>query len=144
MVFYAGAGGMRGTGLVQIIKAAILFTTTGVMCALLISRFHGSLPQLLDAAAGGSGLGSGYLHTGNQYGHTFTGMWSLMGLQLTVIVGAAGLPHVTMRLYAAPTPASARTAMHRSRCSRELRSFSSIGPHRSKTSVFASRQWYST
>ena len=111
MVFYAGAGGMRGTGLVQIIKAAILFTTTGVMCALLISRFHGSLPQLLHAAAGGSGLGSGYLHTGNQYGHTFTGMWSLMGLQLTVIVGAAGLPHVTMRLYAAPTPASARTAM---------------------------------
>ncbi|MFE0514185.1 hypothetical protein [Streptomyces sp. NPDC058964] len=110
MVFYAGAGGMRTTSLIQIVKAVALLVLTAAMAMWVLYRFHGDAGELLHAAMSGSGLGTHYLLPGNLDGDTTTSMWSAISLHVTVLFSTAGLPHVIMRLYAAPTPKSARSA----------------------------------
>jgi SSS family solute:Na+ symporter/cation/acetate symporter len=111
MMTYATLGGMPGTGLIQVVKAFALLSTTALLAVWVLWRFHGDLPHLVRTAADASGLGDGYLQPGHEYGQGGTAAWDSVSLQLTVVCCAAGLPQVTMRLATAPSPGSARSAM---------------------------------
>ncbi|GAA0700378.1 cation acetate symporter [Kitasatospora atroaurantiaca] len=108
MVCYTLFGGMKGTGLMQIVKVVLTLGTVVAVVLSVLSRFHWDLDALLTAAGAGSGRPGAYLHPGLQFGNTVEGRLNFIGLQLTVVLGAACMPHMIMRVSAAPTGASAR------------------------------------
>ncbi|MET8680663.1 cation acetate symporter [Streptomyces sp. NPDC004647] len=111
MVCYAAFGGMRGTGLVQILKTVVVLAAIAVLAGMVLDRFDWSLGRLFDAAAEGNGSGDAYGKPGLQFGDSTAGRFDTFSFQLTLAVGAACMPHVTMRLYAARSARALRTSM---------------------------------
>ncbi|MFJ5535165.1 cation acetate symporter [Streptomyces sp. NPDC093261] len=111
MVCYAALGGMRGTAAVQMVKTVVLFATVTVVTCIVLNRFGWNPGRLLDAAVAGSGRGEGYLRPGLEFGDSSTGRLDFLGFQLTIVLGAATMPHVTMRLYGARSARAARVSM---------------------------------
>ncbi|MFJ8085558.1 cation acetate symporter [Streptomyces sp. NPDC096205] len=111
MILYAALGGMRGTALIQMIKIVILLGTSCVVAALVLNRFDWSPGALLRAAQHGSGAGPAFLEQGLQLGTSAGDRLDFAGLQLTIILGVACLPHITMRLYSAQDVPAVRRSM---------------------------------
>lgn len=108
MICYTVLGGMRGTSLVQIVKVVLTFAAVVAVALSVLSHFHWSIDALLSAASAGSGQGAAYLHPGLQLGTSASGRLNFIGLQLTVVLGAACMPHMIMRVNASPTGSAAR------------------------------------
>ncbi|MEU6069809.1 MULTISPECIES: sodium/solute symporter [Streptomyces] len=111
MIIYAAIGGMRGTALIQMIKIVILLGTSLVVAVLVLNRFDWNPGDVLRAAQHGSGAGSAYLRQGLQLGTSAGDRLDFASLQITVILGAACLPHITMRLYSARDVPAVRRSM---------------------------------
>lgn len=111
MIIYAAIGGMRGTALIQMIKIVILLGTSVTVAALVLHRFDWSLGEVLRAAERGSGAGPAFLQQGLQLGTSAGERLDFASLQITVILGAACLPHITMRLYSARDVPAVRRSM---------------------------------
>jgi Na+(H+)/acetate symporter ActP len=111
MILYAALGGMRGTALIQMIKIVILLGTSIVVAALVLNRFDWSPSAVLRAAQQGSGAGPAFLQQGLQLGTSAGGRLDFVGLQITVVLGVACLPHITMRLYSAQDVPAVRRSM---------------------------------
>ncbi len=108
MIIYAAIGGMKGTAFIQIVKTVALLGAAVAIAALVLNRFDFSLSALLDAAARGSGAGDAYLTPGLQFDGDGLDMISA---QLTVVLGAACLPHITMRMFSSRTTQAVRRSM---------------------------------
>ncbi|MFF9090574.1 cation acetate symporter [Streptomyces sp. NPDC014991] len=111
MIIYAAIGGMRGTALIQMIKIVLLLGTSVTVAALVLNRFDWSLGEVLRAAERGSGTGPAFLQQGLQLGTSAAQQLDFAGLQITVVLGAACLPHITMRLYSARDAPAVRRSM---------------------------------
>ncbi|MEV6947893.1 cation acetate symporter [Streptomyces sp. NPDC051172] len=111
MIIYAALGGMRGTALIQMIKIVILIGTSVVVAALVLNRFDWNPGDVLRAAQQGSGAGSAFLQQGLQLGTSAVDRLDFVGLQITVVLGVACLPHITMRLYSAQDVPALRRSM---------------------------------
>ncbi|WP_251092204.1 cation acetate symporter [Streptomyces sp. Caat 7-52] len=111
MIIYAAIGGMRGTALVQMIKIVFLLGTSVTVAALVLNRFDWSPGAVLRAAERGSGTGPAFLQQGLQLGTSASQRLDFASLQMTVILGAACLPHITMRLYSARDVPAVRRSM---------------------------------
>lgn len=108
MIAYAAIGGMKGTAFIQIVKTVVLLGAATAIAVLVLERFDYSLPVLLDAAKNGSGAGDAYLASGLQFaGDDF----DMIGTQLTVVLGAAVLPHITMRMFSSRSATAVRRSM---------------------------------
>lgn len=103
-------GGMRGTIVIQVIKTVVLLTAALAVAAVLLHRFHWGTDSLMDAAAQGSGRPAEHLRPGLRFaaGTATEGTLDFIGLMITIVLGVACLPHVTMQLGASPDPATAR------------------------------------
>ncbi|MER7664148.1 cation acetate symporter [Streptomyces sp. NPDC096193] len=108
MIIYAAIGGMKGTAFIQLVKTVVLLAAAVAIAALVLNRFDFSVPSLLDAAARGSGAGQAYLSPGLQFGGD--GL-DLISSQLTVVLGAACLPHITMRMFSSRSAPAVRRSM---------------------------------
>ncbi|WP_457492898.1 sodium/solute symporter [Streptomyces sp. P5_D11] len=108
MISYAAIGGMKGTALIQIVKTVVLVAACLTISALVMNRFDWSTGALLAAAQRGSGAGAAYLHSGLQFGGSGLDMVSS---QLTVVLGAACLPHITMRMSSARSAQAVRRSL---------------------------------
>ena len=108
MIIYTVLGGMKGTSLVQILKVVLSFGTMAVLAVLVCAHFHWSAGALLSAAEHGSGQPQAYLRPGLELGTTLTGRLDFIGLQLTVVLGAACMPHMIMRINTVADAAVAR------------------------------------
>ena len=108
MIFYVLVGGMKGTTWVQIIKAALLVMTVGLMTVFLLGKFGFSVSSLLDEAAAHNANGQKVLEPGAQYGRN---PLDFISLSLALVFGAAGLPHVLMRFYTVPNARQARRSV---------------------------------
>ncbi|WP_328910595.1 cation acetate symporter [Streptomyces sp. NBC_00234] len=95
MIGYAAIGGMKGTALIQIVKTVVLLGAGLLVSVLIMNRFDWDTGALIRAAQQGSGAGAAYLHSGLQFGGNDLDMISS---ELTVVLGAACLPHITMRM----------------------------------------------
>lgn len=111
MIIYAAIGGIRGTALIQMIKIVILLGTSVTVAVLVLNRFDWSLGEVLRAAQRGSGAGPSFLQQGLQLGTSTGDRLDFAALQITVILGAACLPHITMRLYSARDVPAVRRSM---------------------------------
>ncbi|MEU2155698.1 cation acetate symporter [Streptomyces sp. NPDC019396] len=107
MIAYAAIGGMKGTAFIQIVKTVVLLGAATAIAVLVLDRFDFSLPALLDAAAKGSGAGDAYLTSGLQFDDGL----DMISAQLTVVLGAAVLPHITMRMFTARSATAVRRSM---------------------------------
>ncbi|MEV0976519.1 cation acetate symporter [Streptomyces sp. NPDC049915] len=111
MIIYAALGGMRGTALMQMIKMVLLLGTSATVAALVLHRFDWSPGNLLRQAQNGSGAGPAFLQQGLELGTSAGARLDFIGLQITVVLGVACLPHITMRLYSAQDVPAVRRSM---------------------------------
>ncbi|WP_442817699.1 sodium/solute symporter [Streptomyces sp. NBC_01591] len=108
MIGYAAIGGMKGTSLIQIVKTVVLFVAAFTIAVLIMNRFDWNTNSLLSAARQSSGAGAAYLSSGLQFDGSALDMVSS---ELTVVLGAACLPHVTMRMSSARSTQAVRRSM---------------------------------
>ncbi|WP_406336357.1 cation acetate symporter [Streptomyces sp. NBC_00203] len=111
MISYAAIGGMKGTALIQILKIVMLLGSGAVVAVLVLSRFDWNPGALLDAAAQNSGVGSAFLHSGLQFAGGSNPRLDMITSEMTVVLGGACLPHVTMRMYTAGSARQVRRSM---------------------------------
>ncbi|MET8679711.1 cation acetate symporter [Streptomyces sp. NPDC004647] len=111
MVIYVAIGGMRGATLVQCIKAVLLLACTLYMALLVLSKAGWNPSGLLGAAAQRSGVGEKFLQAGLRFGDDGASKLDSLSLQLALVLGAAGLPHLLMRLSVVPTARAARRSV---------------------------------
>lgn len=111
MISYAAIGGMKGTALIQILKIVILLGSGLVIAALILRRFDWDLGALLAAAERGSGIGPAFLQSGLQFAGGPNPRLDMISSELTVVLGGACLPHVTMRMYTARSAPEIRRSM---------------------------------
>ncbi|MGW3083898.1 sodium/solute symporter [Streptomyces sp. NPDC001110] len=110
MVCYSAFGGMRGTGYIQILKVAVVLGAVTLLAGLVLARFDWSPSALFDAARAGSKAGGDYARPGLQFGHGPAGTLDLVGFQATLLLGAACMPHIMMRLHPVRDARTARRA----------------------------------
>ncbi|MFB0618472.1 cation acetate symporter [Streptomyces sp. AGS-58] len=111
MIAYAAIGGMKGTALIQILKIVLLVGSGILVAVLVLRRFDGDPGALFTAAARRSGAGPAFLRSGLEFGTTPASRVDMIASQLTVVLGGACLPHVTMRMYTASSARQVRRAM---------------------------------
>ncbi|AVH58257.1 MULTISPECIES: sodium/solute symporter [Streptomyces] len=111
MISYAAIGGMKGTALIQILKIVMLLGSGAVIAVLILNRFDWNPGALLDAAAENSGVGGAFLQSGLQFADGPNPRLDMISSQLTVVLGVACLPHVTMRMYTAGSARQVRRSM---------------------------------
>ncbi|MFD1657333.1 cation acetate symporter [Streptomyces caeni] len=111
VVVYAALGGMPGATFIQIIKAVMLLAGIAITAVFVLNRFHWSLDGLLSTAARNSGNGQRFLESGLRYGGGLTSKLDFLSLELAIVLGLAGLPHVVMRLLAPRTSRVLRTSV---------------------------------
>ncbi|MET9494468.1 cation acetate symporter [Streptomyces sp. NPDC006552] len=111
MICYAAFGGMRGVGYVQILKVGVALVALLILAGIILARYGWSPLALFDAARHRSGAGGGYARPGLHFGPSLAGRLDLIGFQATLVVGAACLPHLTMRLHPLRDARTARRAV---------------------------------
>ncbi|MDI3403519.1 sodium/solute symporter [Streptomyces cavernicola] len=111
MISYAAIGGMKGTALIQLIKMVLLLGAGTLLAGLVLHRFGWSPGALLAAAERGSGLGPRFLEAGLQFAGGAAPRLDMISSELTVVLGGACLPHVTMRMYAPRSAPAVRRSM---------------------------------
>ncbi|MDQ0489994.1 SSS family solute:Na+ symporter/cation/acetate symporter [Streptomyces thermodiastaticus] len=111
MISYAAIGGMKGTALIQILKIVLLLGSGLVVAALMLHRFDWDPGALFDAAAANSGTGDAFLASGLQFAGSVSPGIDMISSHLTVVLGGACLPHITMRMYTADSARQVRRSM---------------------------------
>ncbi|WP_314174611.1 sodium/solute symporter [Streptomyces winkii] len=111
MIGYAAIGGMKGTALIHIIKLVVLFGASLMLALLVLDKVGWDPSRLITLADVGSGRGAAYSRSGLLIEPTSVGKADLVASALTVVFGAACLPHVTMRMYTARNAPDIRRAM---------------------------------
>ncbi|MFE0176505.1 cation acetate symporter [Streptomyces sp. NPDC059002] len=111
MIGYAAIGGMKGTALIQILKIVTLLGSGAVVAVLILRRFDWDPGALLAAARDGSGAGPAFLRSGLQFAESPNPRLDMISSELTVVLGGAALPHVTMRMYTARCARETRRSM---------------------------------
>ncbi|MFE0510548.1 cation acetate symporter [Streptomyces sp. NPDC058964] len=111
MISYAAIGGMKGTALIQILKIVMLLGSGAIVAVLILRQFDWDLGALFSAAARNSGVGSTFLHSGLEFEGSSYPRLDMISSELTVVLGGACLPHVTMRMYTASSARQIRRSM---------------------------------
>jgi SSS family solute:Na+ symporter/cation/acetate symporter len=111
MISYAAIGGMKGTAFIQLIKIFVLLGSGVLVSGVLLARYGWNPGALFDAAAARSGIGDAFLGTGVEFaGHPFPKL-DMLSIHLSVVLGAAVLPHITMRMFTAENARQVRRSM---------------------------------
>ncbi|WP_309238077.1 cation acetate symporter [Streptomyces albidus (ex Kaewkla and Franco 2022)] len=111
MIGYAAIGGMKGTALIHIIKLVVLLGASLLLALLVMDKVGWDVSRLMTLADARSGRGDAYSRSGLLIEATSIGKVDLVFSALTVVFGAACLPHVTMRMFTAKDAPAIRRAM---------------------------------
>ncbi|WP_225838045.1 cation acetate symporter [Streptomyces sp. NK08204] len=111
MISYAAIGGMKGTALIQILKIVMLVGSGAVVAVLILRRFDWDPGALFTAASRRSGAGPAFLRSGLEFSGGAHPRLDMITSQLTIVLGGACLPHVTMRTYTASSARQVRRSM---------------------------------
>lgn len=99
MVCYSAVGGMRGTGYIQIVKVAVVLAAVTLLAGLVLARYGWNPFALFDAAQQGSGAAWVLRAPRTAVRPHLRRDPDLLGFQLTLVLGAACMPHIMMRLH---------------------------------------------
>lgn len=95
MTIYVVFGGMIATSWVQIVKTVVLMTGTFLLSLIVFSRFNWNVSNLIVEVKRGTPLGEQFFMSGQLFDHPL----ELFSLQLALILGTAGLPHILIRFF---------------------------------------------
>ncbi len=107
MTIYIVAGGMIATTWIQIVKAVLLMVAILILSVLVLANF-GFNPFALFAAVEND-LGAGAL-VPPEPGGLLAGL-DLISLNIALVLGTAGLPHILIRFLTVPDAKTARTSL---------------------------------
>lgn len=105
MTLYVTFGGMLATTWVQIIKAVLLMTGTALLAILVLKEFAFNPIAFWNALA--DKFGQDFLEPGKY----LTNPWENLSLNIALVLGTAGLPHILIRFYTVPTAREARKSV---------------------------------
>ncbi|MFB9466246.1 sodium:solute symporter family transporter [Streptomyces cinereospinus] len=111
MICAAALTGMRGNTMLQIAKTVTLFACMGLLVLAVLTRWEWSPDRLLADARAGSLDSERYFAPGMLFSSDAAGRFELVAAQLTIMLGAAVMPHMIMRVKAAEHGASARRSV---------------------------------
>lgn len=107
MTIYVIFGGMTATSWVQITKAVLLLGGSTVLTILVFSRFNFNISQMFHHVQSVTPLGNHFLNPGNKY----TDGLDMISFNMSLVLGAAGLPHLLVRFFTVKDAATARKSV---------------------------------
>lgn len=107
MTFYVVLGGMRATSWVQITKAVLLMGGTFILTLIVLSKFHFSITEMFEQMKTATPLKEAFLNPGNK----FKVPVETLSLNLALVLGTAGLPHILTRFYTVKNAVTARNSV---------------------------------
>lgn len=107
MTVYVVFGGMMATSWVQIIKAVLLMAGTLLISVMVFAKFDFNVIKMFDHVKTATPLGAGFLNPGNK----FTNPLDTISLNLALVLGTAGLPHILTRFFTVKDAVTARKSV---------------------------------
>jgi cation/acetate symporter len=107
MTIYVIFGGMHATSWVQIIKAILLMGGTFLISLVVLSKFHWSIPDMFAQMKTATPLKEAFLNPGVKYK---IGL-DTISLNLGLVLGTAGLPHILVRFFTVKDAKTARSSV---------------------------------
>lgn len=95
MTIYVVFGGMVATSWVQIVKTVVLMSGTFLLSLIVFSNFDWNVSALIDKVKEGTPLGEDFFLPGHLFGNPL----EFFSLQLALVLGTAGLPHILIRIF---------------------------------------------
>src|SRR5690606_21825053 len=95
MTIYVVTGGMIATSWVQIVKTVLLMSGTFLLSLIVFSHFNWNVEYLIEKVKEGTPFGMDFFLPG----HLFANPVEFLSLQLSLVLGTAGLPHILIRLF---------------------------------------------
>ncbi|KRE50743.1 cation acetate symporter [Paenibacillus sp. Soil724D2] len=107
MTIYVVFGGMRATSWVQITKAVLLMGGTLILSLIVLAKFNFSISEMFTQLKTATPLKEAFLNPGNKYKIPV----ETLSLNLALVLGTAGLPHILTRFYTVKNAATARSSV---------------------------------
>ncbi|PLS01161.1 solute symporter family protein [Neobacillus cucumis] len=107
MTVYVIFGGMHATSWVQIIKAILLMGGTFLISIIVLAKFHWSIPAMFDQMRTATPLKEAFLNPGVKYK---IGL-DTISLNMGLVLGTAGLPHILVRFFTVKDAKTARSSV---------------------------------
>ncbi|SCW43682.1 cation/acetate symporter [Paenibacillus tianmuensis] len=107
MTVYVVFGGMTATSWVQIIKCVLLIAGTFIISLIVFAKFDFNLLHMFDEMAKATPLKEAFLNPGNK----FTNGLDTISLNLALVLGTAGLPHILIRFFTVKDAPTARKSV---------------------------------
>ncbi|KTR25869.1 symporter [Exiguobacterium indicum] len=107
MTVYVVFGGMTATSWVQIIKAILLMAGTTVISFMVFAKFDFSIFKMFAEVKQVTPLGDSFLNPGNKFKLPL----DTISLNLALVLGTAGLPHILIRFFTVKDAPTARKSV---------------------------------
>ena len=107
MTIYVVFGGMHATSWVQIVKAILLMAGTIFISVMVFAKFDFNVVKMFDHIKSATPLGAKFLNPGNK----FTNPLDTISLNMALVLGTAGLPHILTRFFTVRDAITARKSV---------------------------------
>ena len=107
MTVYVVFGGMTATSWVQISKAVLLMAGTFIISIIVFSKFDFSIAEMFRQMKESTPLGGAFMNPGNK----FSDPLDTLSLNLALVLGTAGLPHILIRFFTVKDAITARKSV---------------------------------
>jgi len=107
MTVYVVFGGMTATSWVQITKAALLMGGTLVITLMVFAKFDFSIINMFEHLKTATPLGEKFLNPGNKFKDPI----DVISLNMALVLGTAGLPHILIRFFTVKDAPTARKSV---------------------------------
>jgi cation/acetate symporter len=107
MTVYVVFGGMMATSWVQIIKAVLLLVGTFIISIMVFAKFDFSITNMFQHMKEATPLGEAFLNPGNKFKDGLDNI----SLNLGLVLGTAGLPHILIRFFTVKDAPTARKSV---------------------------------
>ncbi|CAM3829164.1 cation acetate symporter [Mesobacillus zeae] len=107
MTVYVVFGGMTATSWVQIVKAVLLMFGTLIISLIVFAKFDFSVMKMFTEMKSATPLGEGFLNPGNKFKNPL----DTISLNLALVLGTAGLPHILIRFFTVKDAITARKSV---------------------------------
>ena len=107
MTVYVIFGGMHATSWVQIIKAVLLMGGTFLISIVVFAKFNFSITDMFDQMKTATPLKEAFLNPGVKYKDGI----DTLSLNMGLVLGTAGLPHILVRFFTVKDAKTARSSV---------------------------------
>ncbi|MEH7414392.1 sodium/solute symporter [Neobacillus drentensis] len=107
MTVYVIFGGMHATSWVQIIKAILLMGGTFLISIIVLAKFNWSITDMFDQMKTATPLKESFLNPGVKYKIGI----DTISLNMGLVLGTAGLPHILVRFFTVKDAKTARSSV---------------------------------